>query len=263
MSSRQGPRAWRAGVIAAGRGERLQDGRPRLKPLVSVGGLTLVERVLWSLGEAGPAEVVVIVNEASIAVKDHVSSRQWPFALRWIVETTPSSMHSFLRVVETLAADGDNGPFLLSTVDTVAPPGAFAAFADASQALDADVTLAITPPPDDEKPLLVRVAEGTRGRRGVRHPSDPNRVSALVVEAIGTAAAGAPWATAGYYAVRASILREAEEARRDGLTALRTFLERLLARGYRIDAVPVAAGVDVDRPADIQAAEVFLKQVGA
>ena len=38
-------------------------------------------------------------------------------------------MHSFLRVVETLAAGGDEGPFLVSTVDTVAPPGAFARFA--------------------------------------------------------------------------------------------------------------------------------------
>ena len=224
---------------------------------------------MWSLAEAAPSEVVVIVNEASVAVKDHVSSRQWPFTLRWIVETTPSSMHSFLRVVETLAADGpsdpgdNHGPFLLSTVDTVASPGAFAAFAAASQALDADVTLAVTPPPDDEKPLLVRVADQADwGRRGVRHPSDPNRGSALRVEAIGAEAAGAPWATAGYYAVRASVLREAEEARRDGLMALRAFLTRLLARGYRVDAVPVASGVDVDRPADIRAAEAFLKQVG-
>jgi NDP-sugar pyrophosphorylase family protein len=251
MTSRQSPRPWRAGVIAAGRGERLQDGRPRLKPLVPVGGLTLVERVLSSLAESEPAEVVVIVNEASVAVKDHVSSRSWPFALRWIVETTPSSMHSFLRVVETLAAGGDPGPFLLSTVDTIAAPGAFGAFAEASQESHADVTLAIIPTPDDDKPLLV----------GVRNPSDPYRGNALRVEAIGAEAAGSPWATAGYYAIRASILREADEARRDGLTALRAFLGRLLARGFRIDAVPVAPGIDVDRPADIRAAEAFLKQV--
>jgi NDP-sugar pyrophosphorylase family protein len=263
MTSRRSPRPWRAGVIAAGRGERLQDGRPRLKPLVPVGGLTLVERVLSSLGEAEPAEVVVIVNEASIAVKDHVSSRPWPFALRWIVETTPSSMHSFLRVVETLAADGDSGPFLLSTVDTVAQPGAFGAFAEASQESEADVTLAIIPTPDDDKPLLVRVGS-ERSQSGVRDHSDPytHRANALTVEAIGTEAAGSPWATAGYYAVRASVLREADAARRDGVTALRAFLGRLLAGGFRINAVPVAPGIDVDRPSDIRAAEAFLKQVG-
>jgi NDP-sugar pyrophosphorylase family protein len=265
MTSRQSPRPWRAGVIAAGRGERLQNGRPRLKPLVPVGGLTLVERVLSSLGEAEPAEVVVIVNEASIAVKDHVSSRPWPFALRWIVETTPSSMHSFLRVVEALAADGDSGPFLLSTVDTVAQQGAFGAFAEASRESDADVTLAIIPTPDDDKPLLVGVrppSDPIGDWAGVRRVSDPNRATALSVDTIGADAAGSPWATAGYYAVRASILREADEARRDGVTALRAFLGRLLARGFRVNAVPVAPGIDVDRPSDIRAAEAFLKQVG-
>jgi hypothetical protein len=47
------------------------------------------------------------------------------------------------------------------------------------------------------------------------------------------------------------------------VSALRLFFERLLVRGYRLQAVPVAAGIDVDRPADVRAAETFLKQVGA
>jgi NDP-sugar pyrophosphorylase family protein len=251
-----GSHVWRAGVIAAGLGERLQNGEPRLKPLVPIGGRTLVEHVLHSLAEARPAELVMIVNEASVAVKDHVMAKPWPFRVRWIVETTPSSMHSFLRVVEALADHGGTGPFLVSTVDTIAPAGAFGKFANVARSLDADVTLAIAPPPDDEKPLLVDVG-------GVRHPSDPNRAEDLRVRAIGKAAAGSPWATSGYYAVRASVLREAEAARREGLTALRAFFERLLTRGYRMSAVAVAAGIDVDRPTDIKAAEHFLKQAGA
>lgn len=244
-------RAWRAGVIAAGIGERLQDGRHRLKPLVPVAGRALVEHVLLSLAEATPSEVVMIVNENSLAVRDHVASKSWPFEIHWIVETTPSSMHSFLRVVETLAAAGDEGPFLMSTVDTIAPRGAFADFAAVAARSDADVTLAIAPPPDDEKPLLVSIDTVRR----VAHP--------FPVKAIGTDAEGSSWATSGYYAVRASVLREADAARRDGLTALRAFLGRLLTQGYRVSAVPVAAGIDVDRPADIEAAEHFLKQAGA
>lgn len=243
---------WRAGVIAAGVGERLQDGRPRLKPLVPVGGRALVEHVLLSLAEAAPSEIVMIVNEASLAVKEHVASMTWPFAIRWIVETTPSSMHSFLRVVETLAEGGDRGPFLMSTVDTIAPRGAFAAFAAAAASSDADVTLAVAPPPDDEKPLLV----------GVRRVSDPDG-KVLPVTAIGKGAEGSPWATSGYYAVRASVLGEAAAARADGLTALRLFLGRLLEHGYTVSAVPVPPGIDVDRPADIAAAEQFLSQAGA
>jgi hypothetical protein len=83
------------------------------------------------------------------------------------------------------------------------------------------------------------------------------------VTAIGKGAEGSPWATSGYYAVRGTVLREAAAARADGLTALRAFLARVLAGGYRVDAVRVPAGIDVDRPADIAAAEQFLSQAGA
>ena len=67
-----------------------------------------------------------------------------------------------------------------------------------------------------------------------------------------TAAAPSDYATAGMYAVRSSILREAEAARRDGVDALRTFLGRLLDRGYHLAGIPIARSIDVDRPADIR-----------
>ena len=105
-------------------------------------------------------------------------------------------------------------------------------------------TLALTDPADDEKPLLVRLDPG----------------SSKVV-AIGQSAAPSPYATAGIYAVRASILREADAARRDGLDALRSFLGRLLDRGYQLAGIPIAATIDVDRPTDIKTANEFLRSV--
>jgi NDP-sugar pyrophosphorylase family protein len=233
----------RAGVLAAGRGERLRL-ESALKPLTRVGDQTLIERVLNSMSEAGASEVIVIINEDSLAVREHVEAAGWPFALRWIVETTSSSMHSFLRLVEMLAADGDNGPFLLSTVDTVTSPQTFAHFiALARQEQAADVVLGLTSPGEDEKPLLVRCGPG----------------SSRII-AIGTAAAPSDQATAGLYAIRASILREAGAARRDGLDALRTFLVRLLDRGYHLAGIPVAHAIDVDCPRDIRSAEEFLRR---
>jgi NDP-sugar pyrophosphorylase family protein len=233
----------RAGVLAAGRGERLRTRSSHLKPLVKVGSQTLIEHVLNSMSDAGASEVVVIINEDSIAVRDHVAALQWPFALRWIVETTPTSMHSFLRLVETLAADGDEGPFLLSTVDTVASAQTYARFiAEARRLEQAPVTLALTSPGNDETPLFVRTAPGD---------------SRIV--AIGEAAAPSDYATAGVYAVRASILREADAARREGINALRAFLGRLFDRGYQLAGIPIADSIDVDRPADIGTAEAFLR----
>jgi NDP-sugar pyrophosphorylase family protein len=229
----------RAGILAAGRGERLRDSSD-LKPLARIGGETLIEHVLKSMNDAGASEVVVIINEDSRAVRDHVAKRDWPFALRWIVETTPTSMHSFLRLVEVLAADGTDGPFLLSTVDTVTSPKAYANFMEQARAHDAAMTLALGSPRDDEKPLLVRMKAG-----------------ASRIEAFGDG----EYATAGVYAVRPIILHEADQARRDGIDALRKFLQRLLERGYHLAGIPIPDSIDVDGPADIEAAEALLRSV--
>jgi NDP-sugar pyrophosphorylase family protein len=229
-------RSLRAGVLAAGRGERLRSSPTYLKPLARVGGATLIEHVLHSIGNAGATEVVVIINEDSEAVRDHVLKSNWPFALRWLVETTPTSMHSFLRLVETLAADDADGPFLLSTVDTVAGANAYADFIDRARREDAAITLALTSPGNDEKPLLVT--------------TDHTRIKRFGAGEL---------ATAGIYAVRPVVLREAEGARRDELDALRKFLGRLLERGYDLAGIPIAGSIDVDHPADIAAAEMFLR----
>jgi NDP-sugar pyrophosphorylase family protein len=230
-------RSLSAGVLAAGRGERLRNAS-ELKPLARVGDMTLIEHVLKSMAGAGASEVIVIINEDSRKVRDHVERSNWPFALRWIVETTPTSMHSFLRLVETLAADGNEGPFLLSTVDTVTSPKAYADFIERAAGSNAAITLALTSPGDDEKPLLVRMAPGA---------------SQIVAFGEGD------HATAGVYAVRPIVLREAEQARRDGLDALRTFLRRLLDRGYFLAGIPITGSIDVDHPRDIAAAEMLLR----
>ena len=232
-------RTLRAGVLAAGRGERLRSQSTELKPLARIGDETLIEHVLKSMAQAGAGEVVVIINEDSRAIRDHVARRDWPFALRWIVETTPTSMHSFLRLVETLATDGNDGPFLLSTVDTVAGPNAYRDFIERARRDEAAMTLALTSPGNDEKPLLVTTA-GSR------------------IERFGAGEC----ATAGVYAVRPIILREAEAARRDGLGALRAFLARLLERGYPLAGIPIARAIDVDHPEDIAEAETFLRSAG-
>ena len=231
-------RSLRAGVLAAGRGERLRARPSDLKPLARIGDETLIEHVLKAMADAGASEVVVIINEDSQAVRDHVAKSDWPFSLRWIVETTPTSMHSFLRLVEVLAADGSDWPFLLSTVDTVTSPKAFANFMAQARAHEAAIALALSSPGDDEKPLLVRMKTGESR-----------------IEAFGEG----EYATAGVYAVRPIILREADAARRDGVDALRKFLQRLLDRGYHLAGIPISRSIDVDRPADIAAAEALLR----
>jgi NDP-sugar pyrophosphorylase family protein len=240
----------RAGILAAGFGARLGASSQRPKGLTVVHGRPLIEWVLQEFARAGVSDVLIIINEQASPLREHVdrltadpeyrAGFAGPPPVRWIIETTPSSMHSFLRVVETLADDGDDGPFLISTVDTIARPGTFAAFvAQCGRMPRADVILALSSLVDDENPLRIELTDD--GSRRLR--------------AFGTG----PYVTAGYYLVRASVLREARVARDAPLDALRLFLAHLFHSGYSLLGVPMPDSVDVDRPSDIDAAERLLR----
>ena len=110
---------WRAGILAAGRGERLGQSTP--KALTPVGGRVLIDFALDGLQAAGATEVVCIINEDSRAIIDYVAASGRTLKMDWIVKSTPSSMHSFLLVLERLAQSGP-GPFLITTVDGIARP---------------------------------------------------------------------------------------------------------------------------------------------
>jgi NDP-sugar pyrophosphorylase family protein len=234
----------KAGVFAAGVGRRLGGPQRGPKALTTVAGRPLIDWLLDDLERAAITDVVVIVNDQSIAVRDHVSSQSRRAAVHWIVETTPSSMHSFFRVVEDLAREGDAGPFLVSTVDTVAPPGTFAAFIGLASELlaQSDAVLALSARLDDETPFRVRLV-------------DPEARTGLV----GVLGEG-PYATAGYSLVRPSVLRDADAARTAQLGALREYFVRLFAAGFRFSGVCMPDSIDVDRDEDVIAAEQLLRK---
>jgi hypothetical protein len=66
------------------------------------------------------------------------------------------------------------------------------------------------------------------------------------------------WATAGYYLVQPTVLRERNAAEAAGFSALRAFFGHLHATRYRLAGVPMGDSVDVDSPPDIIAAETLL-----
>lgn len=232
----------RAGIIAAGWGERLAAlGVP--KPLVPVGGVPLVERAVRTLlaaglGGAGRGPIVVLVNEsAGEQVAAHLASRFRPEEVEVVCRTTPSSAASFRLVVRRLDPDA----FLVSTVDAVYPPTALAALLEAEPA--ADLALAVTRHVDDERPVWVRL-DGAR------------RVTALGDEARpAPGTADAAWVTAGVYRGRAGLLDDPRLAGSEGLPRLRDLLARAVHEGLRVAGVPFPPVVDVDRPQDVLAAE--------
>jgi NDP-sugar pyrophosphorylase family protein len=229
----------KAGIIAAGQGERLrQAGVPGPKPLVHVAGVPLIGHTLNAIRAAGLREVVCIINEESAAVETYCRGHAADLSLTFVHRTTPSSMESLF----TLAPQLGDEPFLLLTVDAIVAPAALADFVlRARGRAEADGVLAVNSFVDDEKPLYV--AGDAEGR----------------ITAIGAAAGASPLITAGFYVLRPTIFAEIAAARAARFTALRQFLAHLVARGYRLYAECVPKCVDVDRPEDIATAEAFIR----
>lgn len=230
----------RAGILAAGTGERLKAaGIQGPKALVRVGGTPLVERLLGELGAAGVTEAVGIVNEQSEEVIRYVQGLKGVPPTRWIMKTTASSLESLYAIASELRGE----PYLLTTVDSVYPPRTLARFAERAQAVPAaDVVLAITDFVDDEKPLRLLFAPGGR------------------VTALGQSVRNSHWVTAGFYWISAAVQSSIERSKSRNLASLRWLLQAFVEDGLRVYAMPVPKTVDVDRPEDIARAEEMLKQ---
>jgi NDP-sugar pyrophosphorylase family protein len=229
----------KVGLIAAGLGERLRSGGyTQPKPLVPIAGQPLIDYVLGAATTAGMREVACIVNEESRGIEAHCRSR-WPdLRFEFVRRTTPSSMESLFTLSPLLAGTR----FVLLTVDAVFAPSVLCDFlAAAERRAAAHGVLAVSGFVDDEKPLWARLAADGR------------------ITALGPAAHDSGAVTAGFYVFDPIIFTEIAAARAARFTALRQFLGHLLARGYELYGERVPKTVDVDRPDDVRAAEVFVR----
>ena len=253
----------KAAIIAAGDGSRLKsEGIALPKPLVPVAGVPLIERLIHAFSRCGISEVVCIVNEYSLQVKDYIEKRQFGVPVKFIVKTTPSSMHSLFALSPHL----QDGRFLLSTVDSVFDEPEFSKFLGFVQNREAvDGVLAVTNFVDDENPLYVQVGAGDRivglggrqGSRGIQFDSVRSNY-------VGTNSAHCDeeaWVTGGLYAFSPKIFREIDVALSSGIERLRNFLSHLLNSGYLLEAFPFSKIIDIDHAGDIQTAEDWLRQL--
>lgn len=75
-------------IIAAGNGSRLQgyqNGRP--KPLLKVGGITLLERVILSIKKAGIEEVVIVVGYQAARIRMTIRAKKLGVKITWVRNT--------------------------------------------------------------------------------------------------------------------------------------------------------------------------------
>jgi len=227
----------KAGIIAAGHGERLRNaGIAVPKPLLPIGVRPLIARAVDTARAAGAERIACIVNAETDAVRRYLEETDLGVPIDVIQRTTASSAESFLALRPLLA----DAPFLLLTVDAVVAPDAVRAMtARAASRPDAAGVLGVTSLVDDEKPLWAELGHDER----IVSLGDPSRARHV---------------TAGVYFLKPVVYSLADARGSSGWSAFRLLLGALLAHGYPLYGYDIGACIDVDRLEDIAAAERLL-----
>ena len=237
-------------IIAAGDGSRLaQEGITEPKPLVKVRGERLIDRLIRIFMGNNATEIVVICNEQMSDVASHLemiqdeglNGRHVP--LRFVIKSTPSSMHSFYELRHFLRDD----PFILTTVDTIFDESEFHDYVLSFQdkiAQGTDALMGVTDYIDDEKPLYVGVDKVMR----INGYYDIPQVNSRFI-------------SAGIYGLTASSLDILEACIEKGESRMRNFQRALVAAGLRMEAYPLTKVFDIDHIEDIRKADEGVKNL--
>ena len=239
-------------IIAAGDGSRLaQEGVTEPKPLVKVRGERLIDRLIRIFMGNNATEIVVICNEQMSDVASHLkmiqdeglNGRHVPF--RFVIKSTPSSMHSFYELRHFLRDD----PFILTTVDTIFDESEFHDYVLSFQdkiAHGTDALMGVTDYIDDEKPLYVGVDNVMRINGYYDTPQADSR-----------------FISAGMYGLTASSLDILETCIEKGESRMRNFQRALVAADLRIEAFPLTKVFDIDHIEDIRKADEGVKNLSS
>ena len=231
-------------IIAAGDGSRLaHEGVTEPKPLVKVRGERLIDRLIRIFMGNNATEIVVICNEQMSDVASHLKMIQGkglnglPVPLRFVVKSTPSSMHSFYELRNFLRDE----PFILTTVDTIFDESEFHDYVLSFQdkiAQGTDALMGVTDYIDDEKPLYVGVDNVMRINGYYDTPQ-----------------ADSHFISAGIYGLTAPSLNILEACIEKGESRMRNFQRALVAAGLQIEAYPLTKVFDIDHIDDIRKAD--------
>lgn len=234
-------------IIAAGEGSRLAaEGITTPKPLISVKGEHIIDRLMRIFAENGAEEIDVICNDRTNLVSEHLLGIEedglngFPIPLQMHVKSTPSSMHSFFELSPRL----EGHAFILTTVDTIFKEDEFKAYVNAfRQCLDKgnDGLMGVTDFIDDEKPLYV----GTDADMNITGFYD-------------TADHDCRYISGGIYGLAPNAIDTLKDCMARGESRMRNFQRGLIRDGRRLKAWSFSKVLDIDHAADIGKAEEFL-----
>lgn len=227
-------------IIAAGEGSRLgQEGVTAPKPLVKVNGKSMIDRAIEIFDECDASEIIIIINDSSFELHQHLEELKNSYPIRLIVKNTKGSMESFSELAPYLKDE----PFCLTTVDAIYNEVEFAAYIENFKTSDADAFMAVTNFVDDEKPLYISTDDQLRitGYYDTKVP-ETNFISG------------------GIYCMRPDCLSVLQDCLSTGLLRMRQFQRELVKEGKTVMAYPFSKIIDVDHADDICKAEDFLNE---
>ena len=230
-------------IIAAGRGERLREStRTDLpKPLIELGGETMLARQAAAMLAAGADSIIAIINSETARIAEQ-TKLAIPDRVRIVVRDTANSMETMLALNEFL----DPGWFLAATVDAIIPQTELIRFVNEARRKtelynDKDFAgvLAVTRWGQEARALFAEVTKD-------------NLIARL-------GGAQTYMVTAGLYFLSTGVFDFADKAHRAGLDALRQFLAMLIENRMQFAAVEIDGAIDVDEAVDLDAARRALR----
>ena len=228
------------GILAAGEGSRLaQEGIEVPKPLVTINGEAMIDRLIRIFCDNDAEEIVIITNNLTPLTQQHLRLlQQTDSRIRLIVKTTPSSMHSFYELHSALG----EGRFCLTTVDTIFREEEFKEYISMCQQMDGDGLMAVTDFVDDEKPLYIATDEQMR----ITGFYDERREDTQYI-------------SGGIYCLTDASFPTLERCIQEGMSRMRNFQRQMIHDGLQLRAYRFSKILDVDHADDIKKAEEFIK----
>lgn len=227
-------------IIAAGEGSRLaKEGFTLPKPMVSLHGEMLIDRLIRIFLNNNPESIHIIINENSPELEQHLRKTNFSFPITIVRKSTPSSLHSFYEILQS-ASELNN--LCLTTTDTVFKESEFKTYISEFESnKDIEGLMAVTTFIDDESPLFVHVDSAFN----ITGFTDQNHENTSFI-------------SGGIYCLRGESLKVAAVSVESGINRMRNFQRNLIDNNLKIKAHRFSKIVDVDHVVDIETAELFL-----
>ena len=246
-------------IIAAGEGSRLaSEGVKAPKPVVTVHGEPLIDRLIRIFMENDATGIHVICNDLTMDVSRHLVELQneglngRPIPLSFYIKTTPSSMHSFFELSKHMEKE----PFILTTVDTIFRENEFKEYVKAfreSVKSGLDGLMGVTDFIDDEKPLYV----GTDKDMNITGFYD--EIKGLTASEDSNAS-NSKYISGGIYGLTPPCIDTLNRCIGRGESRMRNFQRALVSEGKKLKAWSFSKVLDIDHKTDIAKAEEFLSE---